>query len=73
MSWKEYSGHRVKTLTITIQSHLTSQIKEAQTDELKPENVANETMHGMDKYFEVKEDGAYYLMNRIWVPKHGKF
>lgn len=54
LSRKEYSDCRVKTLTITIQFHLTSQIKEAQTDAVKPENITNETLCGMDKNFEVK-------------------
>ena len=44
LSRKEYSSHRVKTLSITIQSHITSQIKEAQLDTLKPENVASESL-----------------------------
>ena len=36
LSRKEYSGRRVRTLTITIHSHLASQIKEAQLEALKP-------------------------------------
>ena len=39
---KEYSSRRMKTLSITIKSHLNSQIKEAQLDALKPENVTSE-------------------------------
>ena len=45
---KEYSGHQVKTLSVTIQSHLTSQIKEAQLDALKSENFTSESLRGMD-------------------------
>lgn len=69
LSMKENLGRRVMTLSITIHSHLTSQTKRAQSDALKPENVTNETLRGMDKNFESWEDGTYYFMNRIWVPK----
>ena len=40
LSRKEYSGRRVESLTMTIHSHLSTQIKAAQLDALKPENVA---------------------------------
>ena len=49
LSGKEYSGRRVKTLTMTIHSQLSSQIKEAQLGALKLEKVANEELRGMDK------------------------
>lgn len=73
LSRKEYSGRRVKSLTMTIHSHMTTQIKEAQLEAMKPENVAGEALRGMDKNLEVKDDGARYLMNRIWTPKFGGF
>ena len=40
---------------------------------LQPENVAGESLRGMEKNLEVKGGGAYYLMDRIWTPKHGGF
>ncbi|XP_052626991.1 uncharacterized protein LOC111904675 [Lactuca sativa] len=70
---KEYSSGRMKALSITIQSHLASQIKEAQLDALKPKNVASESLHGMEKELEVKDDGTHYFMNRIWLPKVSGF
>ncbi|CAH1452087.1 unnamed protein product [Lactuca virosa] len=73
LSRKEYSGRRVKSLTMTIHSHFSTQIKEAQLDALKPENVASESLRGMDKNLEVKGGGALYFMDRIWTPKHGGF
>ena len=48
LSRKEYSGRWVKTLSITIHSHLTPQIKGAQSDALKLENATNETLCGME-------------------------
>ena len=65
LSWKEYSGRQVNTLIMTIHSHLSTHIKEAQLEALKPENVASEALWGMDKNLEVKDDGARYLMGQI--------
>lgn len=73
LSGKEYSGRRVKSLIITIHSHLSTQIKETQLEALKPDNIANEDLRGIDKNLEVKDNGARYLMNRIWTPKFGRF
>ena len=65
LSRTEYSSRRVKSLTMTIHSHLSAQIKEAQLEALKPENAAGESLRGMYKNLEVKGDGALYLINRI--------
>ena len=58
---------------MTIHSHLSTQIKEAQQEALKPENVTGESLRRMDKNLEVKGEGAYYFMDRIWTPRHGGF
>ena len=73
LSRKEYSCRRVKALTMTFHSHLSTQIKEAQQEALKLENVIDKTLKGMDKNLEVKGNGVRYLMNRIWTPKFGGF
>ena len=73
LSRKEYSNRRTKTLSITIQSHLATQIAVAQSEAMKAENKASEALRGMEKNLEAKEDGVYYFMNRIWVPKIGGF
>ena len=73
LSRKEYTGRRVKSLTMTIHSHLSTQIKDAQLEALQPENVAGESLRGMEKNLEIKGGGAYYLMDHIWTPKHGGF
>ena len=65
LSWKEHSGRRVKSLTMTIHSHLATQIKEVQMKALKPENVTGEALRWMDKNLEVRDDGVRYLMNQI--------
>ena len=63
LSRKDYSGRRVKALTMTIHSHMSTQTKEAQLEALKPENVTGEALRGMEKNFEIKSDGVHYLMN----------
>ena len=65
LSRNECSACQVKLLTMTIHSHLSIQIKEAEMEALKPENVTGEALRGMDKNLEVKGDGIRYLMNRI--------
>ena len=58
---------------MTIHSHLASQIKEAQLEALKPGNVTNEALRGMDKNLTIKDVGAYYLMDQIWTLKFDGF
>ena len=58
---------------MTFHSHLSSQIKKSQLEALKPENVANEGFHGMEKNLVIKEDGEHHLMDQIWLPKFGGF
>lgn len=62
---------RVRALTLMIHSNLKTQIRDAQQEALKPENIIEENLRGMDKQFTLREDGARYLMNRIWTPKFG--
>ena len=44
LSRKEYSGRKVKSLSITIHSHLSKQIQAAQLEAMKPENVTSESL-----------------------------
>ncbi|KAD1573174.1 hypothetical protein E3N88_42603 [Mikania micrantha] len=62
---------RVRALQLTIHSELPNQIRVAQQEALKKENLALEAMRGMDKQMKQKDDGAYYLMDRIWIPHYG--
>ncbi|KAL4563303.1 hypothetical protein LXL04_027343 [Taraxacum kok-saghyz] len=64
---------RVRALTMTVQSQLPTQIRDAQTEALKPEHVLGESLRGMEKKFETREDGTRYFMDRIWTPKRGGF
>ncbi|KAL4564141.1 hypothetical protein LXL04_028193 [Taraxacum kok-saghyz] len=62
---------RVRALTMTVQSQLPIQIRDKQTEALKPEHMLGETLRGMEKKFELRADGTRYFMDRIWTPKHG--
>ncbi|KAL4579703.1 hypothetical protein LXL04_015862 [Taraxacum kok-saghyz] len=64
---------RVKALKMSVQSHLPAQIRDAQLEALKPENVAGETLRGLEKKFELREDGTRYFMDRIRTPMWGGF
>ena len=72
LSHKEHKkSQRVKALAMTIDSNLHTQIREAQLDSLKGENVGEESLWGIDKHFKLKDDGTHYFMNRIWTQKFG--
>ncbi|KAJ0919921.1 putative nucleotidyltransferase, Ribonuclease H [Helianthus annuus] len=71
LSRKDNLPRRVRALQLTIQSSLPAQIRDAQVEALKPENVRAEALRGSRQRLEQKEDGAYYVTGRIWVPLYG--
>ncbi|KAJ0434026.1 hypothetical protein HanIR_Chr17g0876821 [Helianthus annuus] len=71
LSRKETKPKHVRMLQLTIHSSLPTQIRDAQVEALKEENLRNESLRGMQKRFEVKEDGTYYFMERIFVLFYG--
>ena len=71
LSRKEYSQRKVKSLMVTIHSNLPTQIRDAQLEALKPENLEKESLRGADKQFEWGTDEIRYFIDRIWVPKFG--
>ncbi|KAM0052889.1 putative nucleotidyltransferase, Ribonuclease H [Helianthus debilis subsp. tardiflorus] len=71
LSRKDTTPRRVRALQLTIQSRLPTQIRDAQVEALKPENVRDEALRGSRQRLEQKEDGAYYVTGRIWVPLYG--
>ncbi|KAI3814006.1 hypothetical protein L1987_18745 [Smallanthus sonchifolius] len=62
---------RVRALGLTIHTSLTAQIRMAQQEAIKKENIQNEALRGMIKQLEPKSDDTLYFMNRIWVPCFG--
>ncbi|KAF5799660.1 putative nucleotidyltransferase, Ribonuclease H [Helianthus annuus] len=71
LSRKDTLPRRVRALQLTIQSSLPAQIRDAQVEALKPENVKAEALRGSRQRMEQKADGAYYVTRRIWVPLYG--
>ncbi|KAJ0550384.1 putative nucleotidyltransferase, Ribonuclease H [Helianthus annuus] len=71
LSRKDTLPRRVRALQLTIQSSLPAQIRTAQIEALKLENVKAEALRGSRQRMEQKEDGAYYVTGRIWVPLYG--
>ncbi|KAI3776127.1 hypothetical protein L1987_45890 [Smallanthus sonchifolius] len=56
---------RVRELGMTIHTSLTTQIRDAQLEALKEQNLKDESLRGMDKKFEIKSDETRYFMDRI--------
>lgn len=54
---------------MNIHLNLTSQILDAQLEALREGNIVNESLRGMDKQYELKDDGTRYFVNRILKPK----
>ncbi|KAK1415183.1 hypothetical protein QVD17_30955 [Tagetes erecta] len=62
---------RVKSLQLTIHTGLPEQIRNAQLEAIKEENVKVESLRGLDQQFEIKSDGIRYFDERLWVPLFG--
>ncbi|KAK9064954.1 hypothetical protein SSX86_016337 [Deinandra increscens subsp. villosa] len=72
LSRKEHAKpRRVRALGMTIHSNLNSQVRDAQIEALKPENLTEEGLRGMEKQLEEKPDGTKIFMDRLWVPVYG--
>ncbi|XP_071704297.1 uncharacterized protein [Rutidosis leptorrhynchoides] len=63
---------RVRALNLIVHTNLTTQIRDAQLEALKEENMKDESLRGLDKQFEIKGDGTRYFAGRIWVPRIGE-
>ncbi|KAJ9552433.1 hypothetical protein OSB04_016478 [Centaurea solstitialis] len=60
---------RARAMGMLVQTSLKSQILEAQGEALKVENLKKETLHQLEKDFEVRSDGVRYFKDRVWIPK----
>ena len=60
---------RARAMGMLVQTSLKSQILEAQEEALKVENLKKETLHQLEKDFEVKSDGIRYFKDGVWIPK----
>ncbi|GJS49150.1 putative reverse transcriptase domain-containing protein [Tanacetum coccineum] len=62
---------RVRTLVMTINLNLSSQILDAQAEAIKEENVKNENLRNMDKEFETRPDGTRCIRSKSWLQQFG--
>nr|KAJ0220409.1 hypothetical protein LSAT_V11C200062050 [Lactuca sativa] len=62
---------RVRALTMKILSNFVAHIQIAHLEALKEENIAEESVRGMTKQFELRTYGTRYLMDNMWKTKFG--
>ena len=51
---------------MTIRSDVRQQIMDAQIEAVKEENKVAETLRGLDRQFEKRDDSGLYFSDRIW-------
>ena len=68
ISHKDTKPKRVRALQLSIHSSLPTQIRDAQIEAFKEENLKAESLLGMEKKLEHKEDDIYYFMKCVWAP-----
>ncbi|GJY21733.1 putative reverse transcriptase domain-containing protein [Tanacetum coccineum] len=63
---------RVRALMMTVHNDIPKQIREAQKEEMKRNNVRAENLGRLIKQiFEFRPDGTRYFGNRVWLPRLG--
>ncbi|GJS98570.1 putative reverse transcriptase domain-containing protein [Tanacetum coccineum] len=63
---------RVRSLVMTVHVNLPEQIRNAQTEAMKKENLKAENLGRLIKpIFEIRSDGIWYFDKSIWLPLYG--
>ncbi|GKB47896.1 putative reverse transcriptase domain-containing protein [Tanacetum coccineum] len=62
---------RVRAMNMTIQSGIKDRILAAQNEAFEVVNAPAEMLRGLDIQMELRSDGAWYYLDRIWVPLTG--
>ncbi|GKA13582.1 putative reverse transcriptase domain-containing protein [Tanacetum coccineum] len=73
LSRKDKEPIRVRALVVTVHNNLPEQIRNAQIEACKEENIGAEGFHGEGEPFEVRSDGTKCLKGRVWLPLFGGF
>ncbi|GJX07934.1 putative reverse transcriptase domain-containing protein [Tanacetum coccineum] len=69
LSRKDKEPIRVRALVVTVHNNLPEQIRNAQVEACKEENIGAEGFHGEGEPFEVRSDGTKCLKGRLyWWP-----
>ncbi|GJU31327.1 putative reverse transcriptase domain-containing protein [Tanacetum coccineum] len=68
LSRKDKEPIRVRALVVTVHNNLPEQIRNAQVEACKEENINAERFLGKGEPFEVRSDGTKCLKGRVWLP-----
>ncbi|GJZ29195.1 putative reverse transcriptase domain-containing protein [Tanacetum coccineum] len=71
LSKKDKEPIRVRDLVVTVHNNLPEQIRNAQVEACKEENIGAEGFRGEGEPFEVRFDGMKCLKGRVWLPLFG--
>ncbi|GJT53845.1 putative reverse transcriptase domain-containing protein [Tanacetum coccineum] len=71
LSRKDKEPIRVRALVVTVHNNLPEQIRNAQVEGCKEENIGAEGFRGEGEPFEVRSDGTKCLKGRVWLPLFG--
>ncbi|GKB46093.1 hypothetical protein Tco_0896846 [Tanacetum coccineum] len=71
LSRKDKEPIRVRALVVTVHNNLPGQIRNAQVEACKKENIGAEGFRGEGEPFEVRSDGTKCLKGRVWLPLYG--
>ncbi|GJR80668.1 hypothetical protein Tco_0151453 [Tanacetum coccineum] len=71
LSGKDKEPIQVHALVVTVHNNLPEQIRNAQVEACKEENIGAEGFRGEGKLFKVKSDGTKCLKGRVWLPLFG--
>ncbi|GJU79884.1 putative reverse transcriptase domain-containing protein [Tanacetum coccineum] len=71
LSMKDKESIRVRALVVTVHNNLPEQIRNAQVEACKEENIGAEGFRGEGEPFEVRSDGTKCLKGRVWLPLFG--
>nr|GFA51190.1 hypothetical protein [Tanacetum cinerariifolium] len=69
--WKDKEPIRVRALVVTVHNNLHEQIRSAQVEACKEENIGAEGFVGEGETFEVRSDGTKCLKGPVWLPLFG--
>ncbi|GJU54424.1 putative reverse transcriptase domain-containing protein [Tanacetum coccineum] len=68
LSRKDREPIRVLALVVTVHNNLPEQIRNAQVEACKEENIGAEGFRGEGEPFEVRFDGTKCLKGQVWLP-----
>ncbi|GJS84874.1 putative reverse transcriptase domain-containing protein [Tanacetum coccineum] len=71
LSRKDKEPIRVRALVVTVHNNLPEQIRNAQVEACKEENIGAEGFRGEGEPFKVRSDGMKCLKGRVWLPLFG--